>query len=584
MIAPVAGTDRTLTFPAQLPRTESVPVLGGLVQPVARIGGPVPARPTGAAGRALRRRSATSASPTSSTPPSAAAPTTPWSCGSARRRRTSGGPRPSTPGTAASWPASRTRPIVVRGSQPIGIPACSRRRSAGRDRHHRRARADVLRRAAGTERDLRRRDPDPRLLPRPHGVPAPRRLTARRRAARQGQRVHRRQPATARHRRRAARVRSDSRSRRTSNSSTRRRRSRRTALRELAAQVTATQPTTYDKVLALERWMGAHTKYTLDIPPLPAGAGRGRPVPLRRPGGLLRADRHEPRRDAALARHPRPARVGYATGERNPFTGLYEVRAKDAHAWAEVYFPGSAGRASTRPRRCRSPATPPIHGAGTGALAYLNARINVPAWAVADDRPARGARRRRVACSRTASRRAAPPSRAGRAELGRDPARAARTARRAPRAAPAHPARPRPSTPPRSPGSTRSPEPDLLTIARVLDAAMFSAEADPPSRPRHRRRALADLDERWRRRPKPRPSRCSSAPEPALRRPARPRRSRPSPRGGRARRGTPAARRPSPGRTPRRSAPAGRGARPPSAAVVTPSTVPAAIAVRSIAP
>jgi hypothetical protein len=37
-----------------------------------------------------------------------------------------------------------------------------------------------------------------------------------------------------------------------------------------------------------------------------------------------------------------PARlaVGYTPGERNPFTGLYEVRARDAHAWAEVYFPG----------------------------------------------------------------------------------------------------------------------------------------------------------------------------------------------------------------------------------------------------
>jgi hypothetical protein len=37
-----------------------------------------------------------------------------------------------------------------------------------------------------------------------------------------------------------------------------------------------------------------------------------------------------------------PARVatGYAPGEYNPFTGLYEVRASDAHAWVEVYFPG----------------------------------------------------------------------------------------------------------------------------------------------------------------------------------------------------------------------------------------------------
>jgi protein-glutamine gamma-glutamyltransferase len=36
-----------------------------------------------------------------------------------------------------------------------------------------------------------------------------------------------------------------------------------------------------------------------------------------------------------------PARVatGYAPGEYNPFTGLYDVRASDAHAWVEVYFP-----------------------------------------------------------------------------------------------------------------------------------------------------------------------------------------------------------------------------------------------------
>lgn len=37
-----------------------------------------------------------------------------------------------------------------------------------------------------------------------------------------------------------------------------------------------------------------------------------------------------------------PARIatGYAPGEYNPFTGLYDVRASDAHSWVEVYFPG----------------------------------------------------------------------------------------------------------------------------------------------------------------------------------------------------------------------------------------------------
>lgn len=37
-----------------------------------------------------------------------------------------------------------------------------------------------------------------------------------------------------------------------------------------------------------------------------------------------------------------PARLvaGYVPGERNPLSGMFEVRASDAHAWAEVWFPG----------------------------------------------------------------------------------------------------------------------------------------------------------------------------------------------------------------------------------------------------
>jgi hypothetical protein len=37
-----------------------------------------------------------------------------------------------------------------------------------------------------------------------------------------------------------------------------------------------------------------------------------------------------------------PARLatGFATGEHDPITGRYTVRERDAHAWAEVFFPG----------------------------------------------------------------------------------------------------------------------------------------------------------------------------------------------------------------------------------------------------
>jgi hypothetical protein len=37
-----------------------------------------------------------------------------------------------------------------------------------------------------------------------------------------------------------------------------------------------------------------------------------------------------------------PARLvtGFVTGDLDPITGRYQVRASDAHAWAEVWFPG----------------------------------------------------------------------------------------------------------------------------------------------------------------------------------------------------------------------------------------------------
>ena len=182
--------------------------------------------------------------------------------------------------------------------------------------------------------------------------------------------------------------------------------------------MTRNAPTTYDKVLALEGWMGAHTKYTLDIPPLPPGQDAvDRFLFVDRRGFCEQIGTSLVVMLRSLGIPARLA-VGYATGERNPFTGLYEVRAKDAHTWAEVYFPGVGWQAFDPTAHVPLAGDSTIAAAGSGAFAYLQSHIDVPAWAPG----ALGALALAIAAVAAAVRRRAPApaARPGRAELGRD--------------------------------------------------------------------------------------------------------------------------------------------------------------------
>jgi transglutaminase-like putative cysteine protease len=152
-------------------------------------------------------------------------------------------------------------------------------------------------------------------------------------------------------------------------------------VRQLAQQVTAGASTTYDKVIDLESWLAANTRYTLDIPPLPPGADAV--------DQFLFVDRRGfcEQIASSLAVMLRslgvPSRVvaGYAPGLRNPFTGLFQVRASDAHLWTEVWFPG-IGWQSFDPTAAVPPAGAASSSpAGTGLGAYLAAELaGVPAW------------------------------------------------------------------------------------------------------------------------------------------------------------------------------------------------------------
>ncbi len=115
----------------------------------------------------------------------------------------------------------------------------------------------------------------------------------------------------------------------------------------LAAAITAgiwtpggADPHTYDTVQAVEGWMRAHIHYTTAIPPLPAGADA---VDSFLFGSRLGYCEQISTATVVLLRTlgiPAREAVGYVPGPYNPITDLYDVQAKDAHAWVQVWFPG----------------------------------------------------------------------------------------------------------------------------------------------------------------------------------------------------------------------------------------------------
>ena len=98
--------------------------------------------------------------------------------------------------------------------------------------------------------------------------------------------------------------------------------------------------TTYTKVAALESWMSRNVTYSTDIPPLLPGQDAVDQFLFHNRVGyceqistaltVMLRTLHVPAREA----------IGYVPGPFDPLSDLYEIQAKDAHAWVQVYFPG----------------------------------------------------------------------------------------------------------------------------------------------------------------------------------------------------------------------------------------------------
>jgi transglutaminase-like putative cysteine protease len=111
-------------------------------------------------------------------------------------------------------------------------------------------------------------------------------------------------------------------------------------VQDLAREVTAGIASPYDQIRALEAWLGANTRYSLDAPLSPEGVDVVDDFLFRSRLGWCEQVASSL---VVMARGVGiPARLvtGFVPGERDGLTGRFVVHERDAHAWAEVYFPG----------------------------------------------------------------------------------------------------------------------------------------------------------------------------------------------------------------------------------------------------
>ena len=108
---------------------------------------------------------------------------------------------------------------------------------------------------------------------------------------------------------------------------------------QLAAQVSGSASNNYDKAVALEQYLKTNYVYTLQLPGSPVADPLANFLFERKQGHC----EFFASSMAVMLRTLRiPARLvnGFVNDEFNDLTGNYVVRAKDAHAWVEAYFPG----------------------------------------------------------------------------------------------------------------------------------------------------------------------------------------------------------------------------------------------------
>ncbi|MCB0978401.1 MAG: hypothetical protein KDB02_13185 [Acidimicrobiales bacterium] len=95
----------------------------------------------------------------------------------------------------------------------------------------------------------------------------------------------------------------------------------------------------YDRVRALENWMDRNLEYSIDAPTSPKGTDVVDDFLFRSKIGWCEQIASSLVVMARAQGIPARLATGYVMDERDALTGTYVVRARNAHAWAEIWFP-----------------------------------------------------------------------------------------------------------------------------------------------------------------------------------------------------------------------------------------------------
>ena len=109
---------------------------------------------------------------------------------------------------------------------------------------------------------------------------------------------------------------------------------------ELTREIVAGKPTQYDQVVAIQNYLRANCRYTLNPPTLPPETDATDFFLFKSKAGYCQQFASAMAVMCLLSGIPARVAVGYAPGTWDSKEECFVVRDRDAHAWVEVFFPG----------------------------------------------------------------------------------------------------------------------------------------------------------------------------------------------------------------------------------------------------